>query len=168
MMIIPYVGDVAMNDSLYELLQDPRFPEHRAWHKKAFRAKETLLQEGEASRDLYLVLSGCVRVMKQVKLDDDRRLRPGFSDLKERETFGEMCLFEQDARSASVVAVSDCEVAVIDGGALIEFLDAHPELGYRVLKDLMQTVANRLRKANERVTGLFAWGLKSHGLDEHF
>ncbi|MCB1734535.1 MAG: Crp/Fnr family transcriptional regulator [Gammaproteobacteria bacterium] len=156
-----------MSNALKNLLDSPDFPEGDAWQRRLCTVHEHVFNEGDSQCDVFVVLSGTVRVVGEVALDDDRSLRPGYSDLGPGTVFGEMCLFDLKPRSGSVVAISDCELGVIPGDILRVYLDAHPEVGYPVLKDLLNTLAERLRTANKRVSSLFAWGLKAHGIDEH-
>lgn len=156
-----------MKESLPALLSHPDFVEGRHWSREAFQANQAILEEGKAGSKIYLVLSGRVRVLGAVNLGEDRRIRPGFFDLGAGEIFGELAMFDREPRSASVVAITDCELAALDGDGLLDFLDRHPDIGYRVLKDLVSTLVVRLRKTNRKLFSLMAWGLKAHGLDEH-
>lgn len=153
--------------SIFNLLDHPQFNEGRDWHRRAVRGNEVVFPEGDTSRDVYLILSGRVRILGNVDLDDQRRIHPGFSELGPREMFGELPIFDGQPRSASVMALEDTVLAVLDGERLMAFLDQHPDLGYPIFKELILTLVARLRKANQRIFSLFAWGLKSHGLDEH-
>lgn len=156
-----------MEKSLRALLHHPEFVEGQYWLRERFRANQPIVEEGKIGSEIYLVLSGRVRVLGDVSLGEDRRIRPGFFDLDVGEVFGELALFDREPRSASVVAVSDCELAVIDGDRLLEFLDHHTDIGYEVLKDLVSALVGRLRNTNRKLFSLMAWGLKAHGLDEH-
>ena len=81
--------------------------------------------------------------------------------------FGELALFDQRTRSASVMAVTDCELAEISGAQMLQFLDDHPAVGYPVLKELITTLVQRLRSTNKKLFSILAWGLKARGLDQH-
>ena len=137
------------------------------WRRRHIPANENVITEGEQCSDLYLVLEGTLRVIGNVSLDDERRVRPGMSELTAGDVFGELALFDKEPRSATVVAVTDCEVAAIDGEKLTEFLESHPDIGYKVLRELITGLVTRLRKTNVRLISLFAWGLKAHQIDEH-
>lgn len=156
-----------MEKALQSLLSHPEFSEGHHWQRQQFGANTTIVEVGEAGSQIYLVLSGRVRVLGDVSLGDDKRIRPGFFDLDAGEVFGELALFDREPRSASVVAVSDCELAVMDGDRLLVFLDAHPDVGYGVLKDLVTALVARLRKTNRKLFSLMAWGLRAHRLDQH-
>lgn len=159
--------DGGVKQSLRALLQHPEFVEGQHWSRQRFAANQPIVEEGTLGSQIYLVLAGRVRVLGDVALDEGRRIRPGFFDFDAGEVFGELALFDREPRSASVVAVTDCELAVIDGDRLLAFLDRHRDLGYDVFKDLVSALVVRLRKTNRKLFSLMAWGLKAHGLDEH-
>ena len=155
-----------MQSVLYHLIQHPSFPKD-LWQHRRYAEHELIIRQGECSGNLYLVLSGSVRVMGNVLLDGQRRVQPGFGDLGTGEVFGELALFDDLPHSASVMAITDCEIAVIDGKRLLSHLDQHPQQGYSVLKNLGCTMVQRLRKTNDKLFSVFAWGLKAHGIDKH-
>jgi CRP-like cAMP-binding protein len=74
-------------------------------------------------------------------------------------------LFDGAPRSATVKAVEECRLLVIDGDCLLGFMDRHPLIGYGLLKLFIGTLVGRLRGADERLFSLFAWGLRAHGID---
>ncbi len=149
------------------LLQHPDFREGEHWSNESFNANREIVRQGDTSRKVYVVRSGTVRVTGKVDIGDQRQVSPGVCDLGEGEIFGELVLFDNQPRSASVVAVTDCELIVVDGDKLMSFMEAHPELGFVVLKALMSIMVNRLRSTNKKIFSLFAWGLKAHSIDEH-
>lgn len=154
-----------MSKALRGLLDNPDFRSALAWRRGLFKAGVAIIREGQQADAVHVILQGKVRVLGTVELDGDKKMRPGLSDLGEGEVFGELCLFDHQPRSASVVALTDCELAVIERDALLAFLDAHPEVGYAVLKELVQSLVDRLRQGNRRVSALMAWGLKAHHMD---
>lgn len=154
-----------MTTSLFKLLEHPAFREGEHWSRRRVAANHTVFAAGDGGYEVYLILSGAVRVLGSVDIDDQRRISPGFSDLGPGDVFGELPMFDHQPRSATVMTIADCEFAVMDGQALLTFLDGHPEVGYPIFKELIGTLVTRLRKANQRVFSLFAWGLKNRGLD---
>jgi CRP-like cAMP-binding protein len=150
-----------------EIVQDPEFAEGSAWRRRSFQANDTIVQEGSEGRSLFLIESGSVRVTARVVLEEDRRVQPGICDLQAGELFGELGLFESHPRSASVMAITDTQLIEIDGEQLSGYLDAHPEIGYQVLKALFAIVIARLSSANRRIEYLLGWGLKAHGIEKH-
>jgi len=154
-----------MSEKLVRLLLNRKFEEGQYWRHQFYTAGDIILHEGDTCKDIYVLLEGQVRVLGSVKLENDKTMRPGISDLRAGTVFGELAVFEDAPRTASVQALVDSDIAVINGPALLNFLGENPDLGFEVLLELMGTQANRLRKANKRVASLLAWGMKSHAID---
>jgi CRP-like cAMP-binding protein len=157
----------AVRGSLAELICRPDFAEHQIWSRRDFSANDIIIREGEQDHQVYLVEDGELSVTSTVDLDDNRRVRPGIYTLGVGQIFGELCLFNNLPRTATVTATSDGRLVVFDALRLQAFLDAHPDVGYRVMRDIYDTLVERLSKANKRVEHLFAWGLKAHRIDQH-
>ncbi len=155
-----------MSHALSHLLHDPDFSEGRFWVRESFAPDEPILVEGRSNTRVYLVLSGTVVVHSQVRCNDGRTVRPVFTELSEQQVFGEMTLLGQTRCSASVSAVTACTMAAIDHYALLDFMDRNPVAGYGILKEMMDTLGDRLRHANHQVAALVAWGLTTSPEDE--
>ena len=156
-----------MSSLLFSLLDNPEFEESKLWLRSSQPANTTIFSEGDRSSDVYLVLAGKLRVLGKVDLDEQRKIQPGFGELAKGDIFGELAMFDDLPRSATVVSLTEVELAVIKADDLFSFLDSHPDCGYPIMKELLSVVVQRLRKANQRIFSLFAWGLKSKGLDAH-
>jgi CRP-like cAMP-binding protein len=156
-----------MRSPLHELLDEPDFAQGVAWRRVGYRPREAIVREGEQAKDVFLILSGTVEVTGTVELDDQRRVHPGFCELHAGDVFGELCLFDDEPRSASVVAITECELAIVDGQSLLGYLDRHPARGYFILRHIVQTLVERLRTSNRRFLSVFSWGLKAHQIDRH-
>lgn len=68
-----------------------------------------------------------------------------FSMLGPGDLFGEVAVFCDAERTATVVALTDCELLVIDRRDLFAFLRSHPEASLR----LMGVLARRVRNLSE-------------------
>lgn len=150
-----------------DLLAHPDFQEGVHWRRCRYEAGTAVFREGDTGREVYLILEGGVRVIGDVELDAARRVQPGLCDLARGALFGELALFDRGARSATVTAVEDTELAVIDGDRLLAFFEDNPDLGYRFLRELLTMVVGRMRATNRKLVSLFAWGLKAHGIEGH-
>lgn len=155
-------------DSIHEhLFSHPGFREGRHWYRRGFAANETVIAEGEHGRELFLVRQGIVRVTGSAHLEQGGAIHPGFCDLGPGELFGETGLLPRLARTATVTAVTDCELAVIDGEALLEFFDRHPETGYRLMLALYEQAASRLDQTNRQLLKILSWGLRAHRIEAY-
>ena len=142
------------------ILDHPDFPRRTAWWREDFGAGQAIVEEGDITRDLYLIESGVVRVSKDVKVTEDRHVQSGLLELSAGEIFGELNLFGMTTRSASVVALTKGVMIHIDGNALSEFMDRHIELGYALLKEFFIRHATALGLSNDRYSDLYARQLR--------
>jgi CRP-like cAMP-binding protein len=85
---------------------------------------ELVVREGAEGDSLFLVLSGQVSVWKLV---EDGRVLP-VADLGEGQVFGEMTLFLNAPRSASVRASEECQLLRVDRGSISALLEQQPQL----------------------------------------
>lgn len=152
---------------LRQIITESGFPPPRCWQRQDFRTNEVIIREGDRDQRIYLVEAGSLMVTSDIELDESRKVKPGIYTLDAGQVFGEFCLFNDQPRSATVTATSDGRLIAIDAGQLQLFMDAHPDAGYRIMKEIYQTVVERLHLTNKRVENLFAWGLKAHGIDKH-
>lgn len=145
-----------MSEALKFILDHPEFPRGKCWDEAEFAPDATILKEGETSCDLYLILSGVVRINMGIDVRPGQHLESGLMQMTRGDTFGELNLFCESDRAASVVAMSQTKVIRIDGVRLTAFMDRYPELGYPVLKSFFVKHADMLRTAKERLASLYA------------
>lgn len=69
---------------------------------------------------------------------------------------GELALIDNDMRSASVVAKSECQCLVINRKDFIRFGDKNPEIGLSVTRAIATQISSRLRKSTSDVITLFS------------
>lgn len=104
--------------------------------------KHTLLiQEGDRSDQLYVVVSGRLKVF----LSDSDGKEIVLETLGTRQCFGEMAL-EGEPRSASVMTLEPCKVAVIEREAFKRFLADNPDAAYALIVTLIRR-ARQLTRA---------------------
>lgn len=109
---------------------------------KEVPAEEFLIRENEESDEMYYVQSGSLAVIKR-KGDIEVQIGTIISG----ELVGEMSFLDKQPRSASVKAISDSVVVVIPHEKFNQFLNSQPSW----FKALLNTLLERLRKANNRI-----------------
>ena len=153
-------------ESLHEcLFAHPEFREGIHWRRRVYAANEVIITEGERGRDIFLLRHGAVRVTGSAELEQGGAIHPGFSDLGAGELFGEGGLLPDTRRAATVSAVTDCELAVVDGERLLTFFETHPAAGYRFMLSMYAQAASRLGQTNRRLLKVLAWGLRAHRIE---
>lgn len=92
-----------------------------------------LIEAGETGDDGYLILSGLLAV----RAPDGRLL----ARLAAGDTVGEMALLSGQRRSATVVALRDCEVGVLPAAAFREAVAADPDLALAFARGVVERLA---------------------------
>lgn len=113
---------------------------------KRFRAKSSIIKEGDPSYDLFYVISGSVTVLTE----DDKGREIVLTYLNPGDFFGEIGMFDDDKRSAFVRARTNCEIAQMSYNKLKSLNSLFPEL----LIAIASQMAVRLRKTSRKVTDL--------------
>ncbi|HIE55151.1 MAG TPA: cyclic nucleotide-binding domain-containing protein [Chromatiaceae bacterium] len=159
--------ETVVKETIREILADAEFAEGTAWRRHHLHPNQVIVREGEKGRSLFYIERGKLRVTGRVQLDSERHVQPGICDMGAGEVFGELSLYGCRTRTATVTALSEAVVVELDGEQLAQFLHANPELGYRMLRALFETLADRLSRADRQMENLLAWGLKAHAIEKH-
>ncbi|MCX5907032.1 MAG: cyclic nucleotide-binding domain-containing protein, partial [Deltaproteobacteria bacterium] len=68
--------------------------------------------------------------------------------------FGEVALFEQDKRTATVVALTDCSLQEIGKAEFLRLAEENPRLGFKITRNIAELLCSRLRRTGEDVVKL--------------
>jgi CRP/FNR family cyclic AMP-dependent transcriptional regulator len=94
---------------------------------------------------MYLLLDGEVRVSNTVEGRETI-----LAKLETGDFFGEICLFDEGARSADVIANRDCTLLKITKQAFDDMIEQHPAIGALFLRSMFRVVASRLRNMDKK------------------
>ena len=120
-----------------------------------FPRGKVILKEGEVGDTLYIIEKGTVEVSKTLVM------RPAREDFQDRDKvltklsaedhaiFGEVALFEQNKRTATVVALTDCWLLEISKADFLGLAEQNPRIGYKITRNIAQLLCSRLRKTDE-------------------
>ncbi|MGR9116498.1 MAG: Crp/Fnr family transcriptional regulator [Gammaproteobacteria bacterium] len=156
-----------MRNVLEDVLGSSQFPEGVAWTRRRYKSGDKIVEKGDVGASLFVVNNGIVRVLGEAEIEGNIRVAPGLCDLEAGAIFGDICLFGEHRRTATVVALTDVGIIEIRSDMLSTYLDNHPVQGYSFLKALFGIMAKRLELANERIDKLLAWGIKAHEIDKY-
>lgn len=135
-------------NSLISLLQDPEFAEEVPFAIEHYKLGDVILEEDDEGRDFYLITEGEVHVKTYIQ--DMIGPNTGLAKLGQDDLFGELSMFDGEPRSAQVNAATDCTVIHFDGPRMIQFMDANPQKGYAVLRDMFVRLITHMRKSTIR------------------
>lgn len=104
---------------------------------------EYVVREGEQGHEMFVILSGKVRISKR-----SGSVQKVIHELGPGECFGEMSLVECRSRSASVKALEPCKLMRIDGASLSQLF----EISAKLYRNIAILLSQRLRHANDLLT----------------
>jgi CRP/FNR family cyclic AMP-dependent transcriptional regulator len=111
---------------------------------RAFEPGQVVFREGDASDTCYIVRSGRARAVREHSGGRTITLATfGTGDI-----FGELALFEDERRSATVEAIEQCSVVAVLGPDMRRLMVEHPGISAR----LVIALGRRLRETNERLS----------------
>jgi CRP/FNR family transcriptional regulator, cyclic AMP receptor protein len=110
---------------------------------RSFGAGEVVFREGDEGDTCYIVRTGQARAIREHS--DGRSIT--LATFGRGEIFGELAMFDDERRSATVEAVEDTEAMAILGADMRRLLRSHPDIAVKMLGGL----ARRLRETNERL-----------------
>jgi CRP/FNR family cyclic AMP-dependent transcriptional regulator len=133
---------------LFESLSPDDLKElERGMHTQSFAKGSVLVTQGEASNNLlYIVLSGKLKVF--MSNAEGREILLDF--LTEGAAFGELSLFDDEPRSATVMTVEDSKIGLFPRAYFFQCLHNNPNIAIELLK----TVIKRMRSTTEQVSSL--------------
>lgn len=108
--------------------------------KCTFKVEETIVREGSTGGWLYIIIEGQVSVLKSAhgKSTELARLHPG-------DSFGEMSLIDQELRSATVVANTDCMMLRLSEQACWK----DPASSAKIYRNIARILSRRLRDMDD-------------------
>lgn len=104
---------------------------------------EVVIREGESGNELFIIERGTVQVMVQRQ----EGLRATIATLHAGHFFGEAALLREEKRSATVFALTECELLVISSSAFRAAAELDPTIAER----LTQKLASRLTELRKAV-----------------
>lgn len=110
---------------------------------RSFASGQVVFREGDASDTCYVVRSGRARAVREHS--DGRTI--ALATFGPGDIFGELALFEDELRSATIEATEPTDVVAVLGPDMRRLLSEHPEISTR----LVIALGRRLRETNERL-----------------
>ncbi len=110
---------------------------------RRFDPGEIVFREGDESDTCYVVRAGHARAIREHS--DGRSIT--LATFGPGDIFGELAMFDNEKRSATIEAIGRTEVIAILGGDMRRLLRQHPDIGVK----LIGALGRRLRETNERL-----------------
>ncbi len=113
---------------------------------RAFAPGQVIFREGDASDTCYIVRRGHARAVRAHA--DGRAIT--LAHFGPGDIFGELAMFDDERRSATVETIDDVEAIAVLGADMRRLLREHPEIAVKLVSGL----GRRLRAANEQIARL--------------
>lgn len=110
---------------------------------KVYRDGEVVVSQGSNGNSMYVVQGGRVEVVQY----SDRGKEQHLAYLEAGDFFGEMSVFENEVRSATVRAAGESRILKVDRKTLLRRIREDPLLAVNLLK----TMSHRIRELNNEV-----------------
>src|SRR5689334_10432372 len=110
---------------------------------RRFDSGEVVFREGDESNTCYVVRTGKARAVREHT--DGRSIT--LANFGPGDIFGELAMFDDERRSATVETLEETEAIAILGGDMRRLLSEHPAIAIKLLASL----GRRLRETNERL-----------------
>lgn len=101
--------------------------------------------EGETSWGIYVILEGVVGIYKSNKLTGEHY---DVGQLRYGSFFGEMSLIDDNPRSATVRALTDCQLFYISKDVFTQFVNT-PDMKLRFFESCVKNLVGRLRELDD-------------------
>jgi hypothetical protein len=110
-----------------------------------YPAGEIVIREGEAGEQMYLIIKGEVSVIKAHGTENELEL----DRIGEGDYFGEMALFEDIKRTATIRTEADSRLLILHKQEFTEIVREYPQIALEICKVL----SGRIRRLHEKLKG---------------
>ncbi|HNY20675.1 MAG TPA: cyclic nucleotide-binding domain-containing protein [Treponemataceae bacterium] len=121
--------------------------------RQTYNKGDPIITEGEEGDTLHILNRGSVRILRNT-LD-----RESFAlvnlDAGQSVFFGEIALIDSDRRSATVIALTDCETLTLSRQDYLSLCEEDPYIGYKITFRIATRIAESLRKSSSDLMTLY-------------
>ncbi len=132
---------------LFESISDPELEAlSKHFVFRNFPKNSVIINEGDTSNSMYIILNGRVKVY----LNDENGKEVTLNIQQPGDYFGEVSLFDDGKRSASIMTLEKCKFALLEKHEFVKCMASNPQLALTIIKGL----TFRLRVLSENVRNL--------------
>ncbi len=117
----------------------------RIIHQREYETGEAIFHQGDPGLGMYIIIHGRVQIVNNQNPDNPIV----YSELGDGDFFGDLSLVDESDRSATALAGADTRIIAFFRPELKDILTRFPSLGNKILMNLAQVIAQRLRKTND-------------------
>ncbi len=102
---------------------------------KDYKDGSIIFEENSIGKEMYIIMSGKVKIIKE-----KGTVETILATLEEGEFFGEMSLFDNNPRSATVKAIGNVKLLQINQKNFLKKISKDPSLAFRILEKMSQRI----------------------------
>ena len=126
------------------------------------KKNERIIEENETGDSLLFLLNGDISITKALTLSTNKSEENDNSEkelirlkAKDNIVMGEVSLLSEDKkRSATVTALTDCEIGYLSSENFFKVCEENKEIGYIAIKNISKILTKNLIKSNHQVLKL--------------
>jgi CRP/FNR family cyclic AMP-dependent transcriptional regulator len=118
------------------------------FESKNIPAGETLWKEEDPFDYIAFIVSGRVEIKKEAEFGGMNVIMGIYSN-------GALCILDDSLKKVTAVALENVSLAIITQENLDKLIATNPGLGAKLLKGMLLTISDRLRKSLDRIVTFF-------------
>ena len=127
-------------------------------HVKEYESNKIIIKENEIGNFIMLLLDGSVIISKAltIKINQIERREKEFIELNANQNpfFGEISIFKDHKRTATIKAKTECKIGILYNKDLIKMCQENHEIGYKIMTNVSKKLIRDLLVTNEQVLKL--------------
>lgn len=151
------MGDTAILENV-EIFSDLTVDElkriARQLHVHTMEKNQVLFREGDSGSEMFIVESGKLGI--SVKTEDGSDL--DITEFGPGDFFGEMSVFEQEARSATCYTKSASRLLSLHDESLLNLIDKNPQTAMKIMQRMLTITRSRLDNTGSFLSDMVQWG----------
>lgn len=157
-----YINILRQADIFYDLTRSQLEMVSALCSTVALKKGEIIFEENSSGDELYVIADGAVDIMLSpalIQSTTGQSSRPlTVATLRRGQTFGEVALVDKGLRTASAHCASrQAHLLVIPRDRLIGLCDAHPDLGYYLMRNIAADLAFKIRGTDLTIREQLFW-----------
>lgn len=113
-----------------------------------YPANATIVERHTSPESFFLIQEGTVNIFTAPETEAQNSTNAAVITLGKGQSFGEMSLIDQGARSATVKSATDTRLLAINCQQFRALCDADTNLGYQVMRNIAADLSFKLRHRN--------------------
>jgi CRP-like cAMP-binding protein len=102
---------------------------------KIYKSGEIIVRQGEIGECMYFIQSGKIEVIRE---SDGKEVK--LAELGQGDFFGEMALFDQGVRSATVRPLGEVRILSVDKRLFLRKIHEDPALAFRIMQKMSRRI----------------------------